>query len=111
MTRKTKASRFAGVFLSVCMTVSLMAQMCIPAAAADVPDPVGASFVKAGITYYNVYSTNFDSDKRFYEDLIDKKSVLLDIDGSSGAKKYSIADMWFLTQLGIFDKMGFKYGP
>ncbi|MCR5167353.1 MAG: InlB B-repeat-containing protein, partial [Oscillospiraceae bacterium] len=46
-----------------------------------------------------------------YEDLIDKKSVLLDIDGSSGAKKYSIADMWFLTQLGIFDKMGFKYGP
>ena len=62
-------------------------------ARAQEPPDIEDTYTIDGVTYYNVNSANFNSYKKFYEDVFRKRhSSLYDL---------SMGDMWMLTALGV----------
>lgn len=65
------------------------------------PNPIKDYYDINGIRYYNVDSDNIDSDKLFYEDLINTPSEYLD--------GYSLAELWEMTAIGIIPNEAFRF--
>lgn len=83
-------TRFISGFLLLAM---LFCGSALPANAAADPPAISDTYEIDGVTYYNVNSKNFDSDKKFYEDVFAAKH------SSLGGR--SIGDLWMLTAVGI----------
>ena len=57
------------------------------------PNPIQESYVIDGVTYYNAHSTNFNSNKLYYLDLVDAPC--------DDFRGFSLAEEWLLASLGI----------
>lgn len=64
-----------------------------PALAAATPPAIADTYEIDGVTYYNVNSANFDSSKKFYEDVFNAKH------SSLGGR--SLAELWTLAAVGV----------
>ena len=64
-----------------------------PALAAATPPAIDDTYTIDGVTYYNVNSANFDSDKKFYEDVFKAKH--------SSIGDRSLAELWMLAAVGV----------
>ena len=64
-----------------------------PALAAATPPAIDDTYTIDGVTYYNVNSANFDSSKKFYEDVFNAKH------SSLGGR--SLAELWMLAGVGV----------
>ena len=64
-----------------------------PALAAATPPAIDDTYTIDGVTYYNVNSANFDSSKKFYEDVFTAKH------SSLGGR--SLAELWMLAAVGV----------
>ncbi|MBE6864471.1 MAG: LPXTG cell wall anchor domain-containing protein [Ruminococcus flavefaciens] len=81
----------------------------VASAAEEVTEPaaVGATVERNGLTYYNTYSTNTDSAKMFYQDLIDGKFDGFKYYSQFPTKEclstndFSIGDMWLILASSI----------
>ena len=75
--------------------VILALALAIPygAYAAATPKALADTYTMDGITYYNVNSQNFNSDKRFYVDVISAKHSAL------GGR--SLGDLWLMAAAGL----------
>ncbi|MBQ4402776.1 MAG: aerolysin family beta-barrel pore-forming toxin [Synergistaceae bacterium] len=62
-------------------------------AAEKTPPAIADTYTIDGVTYYNVNSANFDSPKKFYEDVFNAKH------SSLGGR--SLAELWMLTAVGV----------
>ena len=67
-------------------------------AAEKTPPAIDDTYTIDGVTYYNVNSANFDSSKKFYEDVFNAKH------SSLGGR--SLAELWMLAAVGM-GKSGF----
>lgn len=84
----------------------------VASAAEEVTEPaaVGATVERNGLTYYNTYSTNTDSAKMFYQDLIDGKFDGFKDKYAPTSNLFSIGDEWLMLAAGLYPKPGFNYG-
>ena len=71
----------------------LLAFAAAPALAAATPPAIDDTYTIDGVTYYNVNSQNFDSNKKFYEDVFNAKHSAL------GGR--SLAELWTLAAVGV----------
>ena len=62
-------------------------------AAAKTPKAIADTYTFDGITYYNVNSSNFNSDKRFYVDVVSAKH--------SALGDRSLGDLWLMAAAGL----------
>ena len=79
--------------------VILALALAAPAYPAASPKSIASTYTIDGITYYNVNSSNFNSDKRFYVDVVSAKHSAL------GGR--SLGDLWLMAAAG----MGKEYVP
>ena len=73
--------------------VILALALAAPAYPAETPKSVASTYTIDGITYYNVNSSNFNSDKRFYVDVVSTKHSAL------GGR--SLGDLWLMAAAGL----------
>lgn len=81
--------------------VILALALAAPAYPAETPKSVASTYTIDGITYYNVNSQNFNSDKRFYVDVISKKH--------SALGGLSLGDLWLMVAVGLAKTSGYNY--
>lgn len=84
--------------ISVLLILSAVLGAAGEAVAKD-PPPIGSTYEYGGLTYYNANSQNFNSDKRFFVDLISAKH--------SSLGGHSIADLWLMTGVGLALQLGY----
>ena len=73
--------------------VILALALAAPAYPAASPKSIASTYTIDGITYYNINSSNFNSDKKFYVDVISTKHSAL------GGR--SIGDLWLMAAAGL----------
>ena len=73
--------------------VILALALAAPAYPAETPKSIASTYTIDGITYYNVNSQNFNSDKKFYVDVISAKHSAL------GGR--SLGDLWLMAAAGL----------
>ncbi len=73
--------------------VILALALAAPAYPAETPKSVASTYTIDGITYYNVNSSNFNSDKRFYVDVVSAKH--------SALGDRSLGDLWLMAAAGL----------
>ena len=73
--------------------VILALALAAPAYPAETPKPIADTYTIDGITYYNVNSSNFNSDKRFYVDVVSAKH--------SALGDRSLGDLWLMAAIGL----------
>lgn len=73
--------------------VILALALSAPAYPAETPKSVASTYTIDGITYYNVNSSNFNSDKRFYVDVVSAKH--------SALGDRSLGDLWLMAAAGL----------
>ena len=75
--------------------VILALALAAPAYPADTPEPkpIADTYTMDGITYYNINSQNFNSDKRFYVDVVSTKH--------SALGDRSLGDLWLMAAAGL----------
>ena len=85
--------------------VILALALAAPAYPAETPKSVASTYTIDGITYYNVNSSNFNSDKRFYVDVVSAKH--------SALGDRSLGELWLMAAAGLGTgvvKVGIEYG-
>ncbi|MBQ7220532.1 MAG: hypothetical protein IJS28_06085 [Synergistaceae bacterium] len=87
-----------GLLLSLAVTALLVVFAGAACAASSTPN-IADTYTIDGITYYNVNSQNFNSDKKFYVDVISAKH--------SALGGHSLGDLWLMAAAG----MGKEYVP
>ncbi|MBQ9564287.1 MAG: aerolysin family beta-barrel pore-forming toxin [Synergistaceae bacterium] len=80
-------------FAFLLVALLLLAFAAAPALAAATPPAIEDTYTIDGVTYYNVNSKNFDSDKKFYEDVFKTRH--------SSLGGLSLGDLWILTAAGL----------
>lgn len=73
--------------------VILALALAAPAYPAETPKSVASTYTIDGITYYNVNSSNFNSDKRFYVDVVSAKH--------SALGDRSLGELWLMAAAGL----------
>ena len=86
-----KAKILAGLLLLLALTFAALPN--VAEAAAKTPKAIADTYTFDGITYYNVNSQNFNSDKKFYVDVISTKHSAI------GGR--SIGDLWLMAAAGM----------
>lgn len=73
--------------------VILALALAAPAYPAETPKSIADTYTIDGITYYNINSQNFNSDKRFYVDVVSTKH--------SALGDRSLGDLWLMAAIGL----------
>ena len=94
-------SKIVSGLLVLALSAGLLAGFAGTALAANSTPNIADTYTIDGITYYNVNSANFNSDKRFYVDVISKKH--------SSLGGLSLGDLWLMVAVGLAKTSGRNY--